>query len=271
MLVLNLVVAAAKILAGSATASMAMMADGWHSLLDSVSTIVGLVGVTIAAAPPDRDHPYGHGRFEVAAALVIAVMLLLAAWGVVAQAVGRISSGAQPSIGPMAFAVILASMTISAGVTLWESRVGRRLRNRVLLADAGHTRSDVYTSLAVLVSFIFVRAGYPLADLLVAAIVGVVIALAGYRIVRDALSILSDTAPIDVERVTGLFRPHPELGRVHAVRSRSNGSDVYVDLQVQLPGTMSVDESHAITERIEDLIRQEFPEVVDIVVHVEPD
>ncbi len=268
---LNVTVSAAKVVVGSLVASMALMADGWHSALDSVATIVGLVGVTLAAAPPDREHPYGHGRFEVAAALMISVMLLLAAWGVVAQAVSRLGGGVQPRIGPLAFSVTLGSVVISSAVTWWESRVGRRLHNRVLLADAGHTRSDVYTSLAVLASFVAVRAGYPAADLAVAGIVGLLIARAGYQIVRDAMRILADRVALDADDVTALFRRRPELGTIEGVRSRSNGSEVYVDLQVRLPGTMSVSESHAITERIESVIRNAFPDVVDIVVHVEPE
>ncbi|RMF20627.1 MAG: cation transporter [Deltaproteobacteria bacterium] len=271
VLALNVAVSAAKIVAGTLAASMALMADGWHSALDSVSTLVGLVGVTLAAAPPDREHPYGHGRFEVAAALAISVMLLLTAWGVVTQAVSRLGAGLQPRIGPLAFAVTLASLAVSSGVTWWETRAGKRLGNRVLLADAGHTRSDVYTSLAVLASFAAVRAGYPAADLVVAAVVALVIARAGYQIVRDAFHVLSDRVALDVDDVAALFRQRPELGTIEGVRSRSNGSEVYVDLQVRLPGTMSVDESHAITEKIESVIRGAFPNVVDIVVHVEPE
>ncbi len=271
VLFVNVAVAVAKVAAGAWAGSLALTADGWHSALDSVSTVVGLIGVTLAAAPPDREHPYGHRRFEVAAALLIAVLLLAAAWGVVAQAVARLQSGGSPVVGTFPVAVTIASLVLSAIVSRWESQAGRRLNSRVLLADAGHTRSDVYTSLAVLLSFVFVRLGYPGADLAVAGLVGAVIARAGYHIVRDAIHVLSDRVAIDADHVTALFERRPELGIIDGVRSRSNGSEIYVDLQVRLPGTMSVDESHAITEKIERVIRGAFPNVVDIVVHVEPE
>jgi cation diffusion facilitator family transporter len=140
----------------------------------------------------------------------------------------------------------------------------------VLKADAAHTRSDVYASLAVIGSLAAVRLGYPGLDILVAVGIGALIARTAYIIMRDALAVLSDAAPIPSEDIAALFENNRAMGRMHAVRSRSNGSDIYVDLQLYLPDDMSVLRSHHVTEEIEDRIKQSYPAVTDVVVHVEP-
>lgn len=270
VLVLNLSVAIAKLVTGTMTASIAILADGYHSLFDSLATVVGILGVTAASRPPDADHHYGHRRYEVVAALVIAGFLVLAAWEVLGAALDRSRSGSVPTASPLAFAVMISTLLINIAVTRWEHSAGERLNSRVLKADAAHTRSDVYASLAVIGSLAAVRLGYPGLDILVATGIGALIARTAYIIMRDALAVLSDAAPIPSEEIAALFENNRAMGRVHAVRSRSNGSDVYVDLQLYLPDDMSVLRSHQVTEEIEDRIKQSYPAVTDVVVHVEP-
>ncbi|MFQ5477199.1 MAG: cation diffusion facilitator family transporter [Candidatus Binatia bacterium] len=271
VLLLNIVVAGAKLVTGTLTGSIAILADGYHSLFDSLATVVGLLGVTLASRPPDRDHHYGHQRYEVVAALVIAMFLVLAAWEVLGAAIYRYRTGSAPAADLLSFVVMISTMLINIGVTTWEHRAGERLHSRVLKTDASHTRSDVYASLAVICALVAVRLGHAYLDVVVAFAIGMLIARTAYVIIRDALMILSDAAPIGRAEITALFPKNGGLGEIHAVRSRSNGSEVFVDLHVYLPNEMSVQRSHEITETVETRIKSAYPDVKDVVVHVEPE
>jgi cation diffusion facilitator family transporter len=152
VLFLNAVVAAAKLVTGLMTGAVAMIADGFHSSMDASSNIVGLVGIRLAAQPPDDDHPYGHRRFETLATLAIGGLMLVAAWEILQTMIDRLLNGGIPEVTPVSFAVMIGTIVLNVGVALYERRQGRFLGSDVLLADAAHTSSDVFVSLSVIVS-----------------------------------------------------------------------------------------------------------------------
>ena len=141
-LLLNTVVSVAKILVGRASGSMAMEADGFHSLMDGANNIVGLVVTAFAYAPPDSGHPYGHRKFETAAALFIGLALLTVAYRVIEQALSKMGRQAVPEIGAVSWVVMAVTLLANLFVAWYESREGRRLNSEYLLADAAHTRSE---------------------------------------------------------------------------------------------------------------------------------
>ncbi|HWR98882.1 MAG TPA: cation diffusion facilitator family transporter, partial [Candidatus Methanoperedens sp.] len=154
---LNLAVAAAKYFYGLATASIAMQADGFHSLFDGTSNVVGLIGLAVAVRPPDRDHPYGHAKYETYAAAIIGAMLLLASWKVGAAAWTRLANGGEPPrVDAGSFVVMLVTLGVNIGVAAWERRVGKDLRSELLIADASHTGSDILVSVGVLAGLVAV-------------------------------------------------------------------------------------------------------------------
>lgn len=199
-LIANILVAVAKIVVGLLTRSLAMVADGFHSSFDATSNIVGLVSSTLAARPPDRDHPYGHRRFETLASMLIGGMLLLTAWEVTKSSISRLIEGGTPEATVVSFAVMAATMAINLVVTTYERREGKRLRSEFLLADAEHTRSDVLVSLTVIASLIAVRLGVLWVDAVAALIVVVLLGRAAWQIVSRSASILVDQATIDPTR-----------------------------------------------------------------------
>ena len=147
ILFLNLAVAAAKYFYGLASGSASMQADGIHSVFDSAGNVVGLVGIALAARPADEGHPYGHAKFETYASLVIGVLLLLAAFEVGSGAVGRLATGTfTASVTPASFVVMVGTLCVNVGVTLYERRAAKRLRSEILAADASHTLSDALVS-----------------------------------------------------------------------------------------------------------------------------
>ena len=139
-LVLNLAVSAGKIVVGSLSASLAMVADGYHSLLDGANNVIGLIVVGWAAEPPDHDHPYGHRKFETAASLAIGLALLGLAYSVTEDALTGLASPQLPDIGPLNWVVMGVTLAVNVFVARYESREGQRLQSDFLLADANHTR-----------------------------------------------------------------------------------------------------------------------------------
>jgi cation diffusion facilitator family transporter len=269
-LLLNLAVALGKVVVGRLSGSLSMVADGYHSLVDSSNNVLGLVVVGLALAPPDRGHPYGHRKFETAATAVIGAALLALAWHVVAGALSRVAAPALPEIGALNWLVIGATMAVNLIVTTYESREGRRLKSAFLLADATHTRADLIVSLGVLASFAAVRAGLAWADPLVGLAIAAVIAVQAARILVPAFHVLTDKAPLDPERLAVLAATVPGVLEVRDVRTRGHGDAVYVDLTVHVEGAMALREAHAVADAIEAALKGTHPEIVDVVVHLEP-
>jgi cation diffusion facilitator family transporter len=164
VLLLNLLVAVAKLVFGYATGAVSIISDGFHSLTDSGSNVMGLIGLRASRKPPDADHPYGHRKFETLAAGGIFVFLLFVVVEVTRAAFDRLTSGLAPEVTVYSFGVMLVTLAINLFVVRYERREGRRLNSEILFADAMHTRSDVLTSCAVLISLASVRLGYPVMD-----------------------------------------------------------------------------------------------------------
>ena len=176
VLVANLVVALAKIVLGYYSGTVSILSDGFHSLTDSASNVVGLVGVSVARRPPDANHPYGHRKYETMASVGIMIFLIIVLVEVLSAAIDRLLHGGTPRVFPEGIVLMSVTLVINLFVVSYEWRQGRRLKSEVLLADAKHTRSDVLTSVAVLGALFGVWFGYPLLDpvaaLLVAGFIG---------------------------------------------------------------------------------------------------
>jgi len=268
---LNVAVAIAKIVWGYVSGSIAMQADGYHSLFDGASNVVGLIGLGMAARPADRGHPYGHGKYETYASAAIGAMLALAAYTVGFSAIERLATGgAPPRVDAVSFGVMFVTLAINIGVTAYERRVGKRLGSDILIADAKHTGSDVLVSLGVIGGLVAVRLGYPIADPLIALAVAGAIAYAAWGIFRQAGVTLSDAARISPNLISEAACEVPGALGCHDVRTRGSRAEVYVDMHVQVAPEMTVEEGHAVAESVERAICRRFPEVVDVIVHLEP-
>ncbi|MGE5816070.1 MAG: cation diffusion facilitator family transporter, partial [Acidobacteriota bacterium] len=180
----NLAVAFAKIAFGYYTRSVAITSDGYHSLTDSFSNIIGLVGLRIARKPPDVDHPYGHRKYETLTAAGIFVALILVVEEVVRNGIEHLRTGEHGIVSRDSFLVMLVTLAVNLAVVAYERRKGAELSSELLLADAMHTRSDVFTSLGVIASLVGVKLGYPILDPIGGLVVAVFIALTGFEIAR---------------------------------------------------------------------------------------
>jgi cation diffusion facilitator family transporter len=267
---LNVVVCAAKILVGTLAGSMAMVADGYHSLTDGANNIAGLVITGYAYAPPDEGHPYGHRKFETAATLAIALALLSVAYHLIVQALSRSSETELPEIGPLAWAVMVVTLLVNMFVASYEARQGRKLQSTYLIADSAHTRSDIYVTLGVIASFAGARAGVAWMDGLVSIGIAVFIAYLGVQILVGSFHTLTDRAVIPPEALATVVRGVPGVVDCREIRTRGGPGSVHVDLIVHVDGTMALRDAHDIADWIEAALMMQRPDIVDVVVHLEP-
>lgn len=270
ILVLNLLVAAAKLAYGGASGAIAVTADGLHSLLDAASNAIGLVAVVLARRPADDNHPYGHRKFETLAALVVAMFMFLGCWELIGAAWQRWQTPASPHIGALGYAVLLSTLAVNLVVAVLERRAGERLQSEMLVADAAHTQSDVLATLVVLASFVAARFGVAWADLAAALVVVVLILRAGFGILQGTLSVLSDERRVEPALVEHEALAEPGVLEVHDVRSRGPLDDIHVDLHVLVDPATPIEAAHAIGHRVEARLRARWPGFTDVVVHVEP-
>lgn len=271
VLALNLLVAVAKAVYGMWAGSLVIAADALHSFVDAAANVAGLVALRWADAPPDRGHPYGHHKIEIAAAAGIGVLLALGALEFGRSAVDALLHGRQPpATSALGFAILIATWLINLFVATYEHRRAARLDSAYLAADAMHTASDLAVTAAVLIAYTAMHFGVGWADPAGALLVMAVIVRVTWHVLRENLSVLVDRAAIDPERVRAVVMTVPGVSGCHRVRSRGVARAAYVDLHLQVDGALPLHEAHALSHRVEDVLRRELPEVADVTIHVEP-
>jgi cation diffusion facilitator family transporter len=267
---LNVVVSVAKILVGKLSGSMAMVADGYHSLTDGANNVAGLVVTGYAYAPPDEGHPYGHRKFETAATLAIAVALLSVAYHVISEALTKTAADRIPEIGFLAWVVMGVTLLVNMFVASYEARQGRKLQSTYLIADSAHTRSDIYVTLGVIASFAGARAGVGWLDGLVSIGIAVFIAFLGVQILVGSFHTLTDRAVIPPDDLAPIVRAVPGVIDCREIRTRGGPGSVYVDLIVHVDGGMTLRDAHDVADWIEAALMMQRPDILDVVVHLEP-
>ena len=269
-MLLNLLVAVAKIVLGHLTGAVSILSDGYHSLTDSASNVVALVGVSVARRPPDQNHPYGHRKYETMASLGILISLIIVLVEMVTASVARLRGDAAPTVFPAGIGVMVATLIVNLAVVAYETREGRRLNSEVLLADAKHTRSDVLTSVTVLAALVGVGAGYPLLDPLAALLVAEFIRHACSEIAQSASRILSDETVLVEANLKQETIAVPDVIECHQIRTRGSTDHVFLDLQIWLDGDTSLSAAHATSNVVKDRLMARYPQIIDMVIHIEP-
>jgi cation diffusion facilitator family transporter len=268
---LNEAVAAAKITWGYLSNSLGMMSDGVHSMFDGVSNIVGMVGIYIASHPPDRDHPYGHRKFETLFTIIVGLMILGTCYQILKHVYLSLGDGRETRVSATSFVVMAVTIGVNLFVMRYEMRKGKELGSEFLTADALHTKSNLMASAAVLVGLALTGAGYPLADALVGLVIAAFIARLGVEIIRDASNVLTDKVCLDTTAIERVACSVQGVRGCHAIRTRGTELHVCLDLHIQLAPHIPLTEAHDITHSVQGRLKEAFPSVVDIVVHTEPD
>ncbi len=277
ILVLNVMVSAAKATWGLISGSTAMLADGIHSLTDASSNVVALVAMSAAGKPMDESHPYGHQKYESFASAIIGVLLVLAAWRVGSQSVEALlayaKSGVLPDVEVTAtsFVIMLVTLVINIFVVWFETRRGKALDSDVLQSDAKHTLSDIWVTLGVIVSLVLVRVGVPIADPVVGLFVAFAIAFASIEVFKGVNTTFSDGARLDPYEVQKKVVSFAGVKGAHNIRTRGTGAFVQMDMSILVDPSITVDDGHRIAQGLEQWLCTQYDGLKDVVVHVEPD
>lgn len=264
----NFAVVLAKVAVGLSTGSLAVIGDAIHSLADLANNVVALVVVRIAAAPPDREHPYGHRKFETLAVFGLAVLLAVLAVEIVVRA---LRPGPREIVQHgWGLVVMFSVLLVNVVVTLWERSWARRLSSEILAADAQHTLADVLVTSTVIVGWQVAARGYAWLDPLLALAVALVVTALAYGLFKRAIPVLVDGMSHEPEKIATALRPIEGVRKVRRIRSRGSGSMSAVDVVVTVPPKLSTVEAHEVADRIERVLLQDFS-IEDVTVHVEPD
>ena len=252
--------------------SQSLMADGFHSLSDLLADFMVLYANRKGSDPPDPDHPYGHGRIETAASLVLGVGLAATGIGLLIAAGSRLQSVEDlPPVAPLALWTALATLAAKEGLFRYMLRVAERLRSPMLVANAWHARSDAASSLVVAVGIGGSLAGYRFFDPLAAALVGFMIVRMGFMFAWEALQELVDTS-LDEKEVTKIrdtLLATPGVLGLHELRTRRMAHRALVDAHVLVDARISVSEGHRLGESARRRVLRDHPEVLDVLVHVD--
>jgi cation diffusion facilitator family transporter len=271
----NVTISAAKLAAGLAGGSQAVVADAVHSASDSVTDVAILVGVKYWSAPADETHPHGHGRIETLVSAGIGLVLVAVAGGIVWHAIETLPEGHQDAPGWVAFAAAVTSLLGKEILYRWTVAVGRRIKSPALVANAWHHRSDGLSSVPAALAVLAVRLlgrDWAFIDHVGAVVVSLFILRAAWKITRPAFRELIDSgAPEeDLRRIREVAEAVDGVDDVHGLRTRYSGPGLLVDLHVRVDGAMSVRRGHDISEEVKSRLLAEGPDVIDVVVHLEP-
>ena len=272
--IINAFLVVIKISAGVVGNSYALIADGIESAADIFSSFVLWFGLKVASKAPDEDHPYGHGKAEPIAGAFVALALLGAAIIVVVQSVHKIIT---PHHIPARFTLyILGGIIITKQVLFsYVMRIGKKINSSALYADAWHHRSDAISSAAAFIGIsiaIFMGPGYESADDWAAIVASVIIVINAYKILKPSLAEMMDTAPSDsiIKEVKAIAIKVDGVTGLDKCFVRKMGFDYYVDLHVEVDGSLSVYKGHDISHRVKDAILYAMPSISDVLIHIEP-
>ncbi len=271
ILILNWLVAGAKIVLGFLTGALSITADGLHSLFDGVTNIVGIFGIKVAKKPADECHPYGHLKYEAIAATFILGFLIFTVLEIGKGIYERFMNPLQPEISWLFIGVLGACILIDFLVARYEFRKGRELKSTILVADSQHTKSHYITTGAVILGAILIKLGLPpIVDPLIAIVVVGFIGHLVWDVFKEIFPVLSDKAVIGKEKIEKIVNAIEGVKSCHKIRSRGHETHVFLDIHIVLDPNLTLEKTHQICGLVKEKIQQEIPEIKDITIHPEP-
>ena len=271
----NVVLSVIKLLAGIIAHSSAMISDAVHSASDVFSTFVVIIGIKLASKRPDKEHPYGHERMECVAAIVLAMVLFITGLGIGLEAVKNIIHGNYGDLQvPGVLALIAAIVSIvSKEAMYWYTRhYAKKIDSSALMADAWHHRSDAFSSIGALIGIGASRLGYPVMDSIASLVIFVFIVKAAFDIFKDAIDKMVDhSCDEEIEKqIYECVMKNENVMGIDLLQTRVFGNKIYVDVEIQVDASYTLQKAHDIAEAVHDDIEESFPKVKHIMVHVNP-
>lgn len=271
----NVILTVFKLFAGVAGRSGAMVSDAIHSLSDVFTTLIAYLGVRLSQKPADKEHPYGHERFECVASLLLGSILLFTGLGIGKVGLSNILAGNYDALTPPGVVALVAAL-VSIGTKeamFWYTRHYAKLLNSpAFMADAWHHRSDAFSSIGSLIGVGGAMLGWPVLDSVASVVICLFILKVAYDILKDAISKMLDTSRGEEydTHLRDYVLAQPDVLGVALLQSRTFGNRVYIDLVIQVDGELKLRDAHAIAERVHTAVERDFPDIKHIMIHVDP-
>jgi cation diffusion facilitator family transporter len=271
----NILLTAVKLVAGIIGHSGAMVSDAIHSLSDVFATFVAWIGTRIAGRKADREHPYGHERFEVIASMILGGILLVTGVSIGMSGIGKIIAGDYGSLpvpGRIALGAAVVSIAAKEAMFWYTRYYAKKIDSQAFMADAWHHRSDALSSVGSLIGIGGAMLGFPVMDPLASVVICLFILKVSYDILTNALQNMLDTScPEEYEaRLREFIASYPGVGRLDLLRTRMFGNKVYIDAEIAVDGDMTLRDAHEIAEKVHDGVEKSFDNVKHIMIHVNP-
>lgn len=270
-LAVNVLLALIKFGVGWNLGSLSVLSDAIHSLLDGGASVIALIGITAAARPPDANHPYGHRKYEILATLIVAGLLFLSAWEILGAAVGRLlRQAAPPTFSTWGVALLGLGIVANLFLSCWERRAGLEVSSPLLLADAAHTRTDVFSSTLAIAAVAGSQLGLPWLDPLFAIGIVVLLARAIYEILIEGVRVVSDATRLDPEQIRLVAEGVEGVRGAHAIRSHGMTNDIHIDLHIQVEEQLTTRQVYEIENQVTEALRKNFSGVTHVALRHEP-
>ncbi len=276
----NILLAVLKLIGGVLGNSKALIADAVHSASDVLSSLAVLIGIRASRKPPDEEHPYGHGKSENVATLIIAILLIVVGFEIIYNSVRSLISGPVESETTLiALYIIIFSVVVKEALFQYKHRLGTRIKSPALIADAWHHRSDAISSLVALVgigltivgsAFNIPALGY--LDPIASAVIAIIIMYMGYQLAKEAVSVSLEVVlnEDETQDMREAVLAVDKVRNIDNLSARSHGSYVIIDIKIAVDARMTVEEGHHVARAVKQLLMRQFEEVQDVNVHVNP-
>jgi len=270
VLALNALVTVIKLFIGVRTGALTVIGAALESGLDLLNNLIGLTVVGIAQREPDEEHPYGHAKFETLGALAVVGFLSISCFELMRQGVSALLGGASVERANLRdIGAVVATLAVNSFVVWYESRRGRELKSALLIADAAHTRSDIFVTLLAVVSLWLSSRGVHRVDGALAILVGLIIAWTGYQIFRATIPVLVDERALEAEQIRAVVEAVPGVLEVRDIRSRATGANSFAEVTIAVSGVSSVADAHSLADEVERAVARKLGGG-HVTVHVEP-
>ena len=262
-IIFNFILFGIKLVLGLLINSIALIADAVHTLSDVGTSLVVILGFNISKKPSDKEHPFGHGRVEYVATLIIATSLILVGFGFVMQSVERIIEPiliVNKELAQITGIIMIVTSAVKESMAQFSSRIGKKIKSNILIADAWHHRSDAFTNIVVGIGVIGSSFGYFLLDPILGIMVSVLIAYVGVNLVRTTSNVLIGQAPDKelIDKIKGIANSVNGVYGIHKVTVHDYGTSKVISLHAEVESHLMLDEAHIIAENIENRINEDM-------------
>ena len=271
----NIILSGFKLFAGIFAQSAAMISDAVHSMSDVFSTIIVMIGIKLANKKSDKEHPYGHERFECVAAIVLAAVLFATGAGIGWSGIKKAIAGNYGDLaipGILALVAAIGSIIVKEAMYWYTRGAAKRINSSALMADAWHHRSDAFSSVGSFAGIFGARLGFPILDPLACIIICLFILKAAIDIFRDAVGKMTDRACDDetIAKMRDLILSQKSVEGIDGLNTRLFGDKIYMDVEIRVDALVRLEEAHLVAQAVHDVIEEQFPKVKHCMVHVNP-